>query len=157
MVKCLEVIMNNKRYYEWIMVVVLFATMLVGSGTASRAEEEETSRDQAGQEVKEAAGGAKEAGAVKDATRETSKEAWQKTRDESRQIYHRAKEESGEAWEKTRQTSESTWDTIKQESREIWKKLLEESKKAITDTKARIHEATAPEPAKPAPEKPEQE
>lgn len=149
--------MNNKRYYEWIMVSVLFAAMVVGSGTVSRAEEEATSRDQAGQEVKEPAGETKEAGAVKDVTRETSKDAWQKTRDESRQIYHRAKEESREAWQKTRQTSESAWDTIKKESRETWNTVKEESKKAFTDTKARIHEATAPEPAKPAPEKPEQE
>lgn len=89
--------MNNKRYYEWIIVIVLFATILAGSGIVSRAEEEATSRDQAGQEVKEAASEAKEAGAVKGATRETSKEAWQRTRDESRQIYHRAKEESREA------------------------------------------------------------
>lgn len=151
--------MQKTRYLEKIIYLGLFTTLLISAGTVAGTEEKETAWDQAGQEVKEAAGEVKDAaGAVKDATKETSKGAWEKTRDESRQIYHRAREESGEAWQKTRQTSESVWDSIRQETRETWIKLREESKEALKDAKGKIHEATAPqEPGEPAPAEPEQE
>ena len=86
--------------------------------------------ESAGREVQDAAGAVAEAtrestGTAWDAIKSGSAEMWDKTKSGSQELYHTAGERSKEAWHAT-----------KEESQDLWHK-----------GKALIHEATAPEPA----------
>ncbi len=70
----------------------------------------------AGEEISEAAG------AVTDATADSSKKAWEGT-----------KKASGEAWDKTKDVSSDTWDKSKYATKEAWEKA-----------KSKVHDASAP-------------
>ena len=82
--------------------------------------EEATGWKKAGKEIGEAAG------AVVDATADSSRKAWKVT-----------KEGSAKAWDATKKGSREVWDATKEKSKSIWKK-----------SKDKIHDVTAPEPAK---------
>lgn len=106
----------------------------------------EGSWNKAGKEVKEAAG------AVVDATADTSKETWDATKDGASDAYDATAEKSGEIWDATKDTSEDVWGTIKVESVEAWEKTRDGSKSIYEKAKEKIHEATAPDPGEGVPD-----
>ncbi len=106
--------------------MVLFLGLLgAGSVSASEAVAEGTTPEpskwsKAGHEIGEAAG------AVGDATADTSQKVWKTTKDES-----------VEAWDKTKEGTKEAWGKTKGKSKEIWEK-----------GKAKLHDATAPDAPK---------
>ena len=93
--------------------------------------EEATGWKKAGKEIGEAAG------AVVDATADSSRKAWKVT-----------KEGSAKAWDATKDGSKEAWDATKKGSREVWNATKEKSKSVWEKSKEKIYDVTAPEPAK---------
>ena len=106
--------------------MVLFLGLLGASSVsaseavAEGATPEPSKWSKAGHEIGEAAG------AVGEATTDTSKKVWETTRDGS-----------AEAWDKTKEGTKEVWDKTKGKSKELWEK-----------SKAKLHEATAPDTPK---------
>ncbi len=126
----------------------VMAAQNVESDIASEAEPSQW--DTAGREMKEAS----------HAVGEATKESWQDTRDASATARDTTKRESGKAWDKTmevsneawqdtRDASATAWDATKRESGKAWDKTMEVSDDAWEKGKARLHEATAPDPEVP--------
>ncbi len=100
---------------------LLGATSVSASEPVSEGTSVEPSKwTKAGHEIGEAAG------AVGEATADTSKKVWKTTKDESVEV-----------WGKTREGTKEAWDKTKGKSKELWEK-----------SKAKLHEATAPETPK---------
>lgn len=125
--------------------VFMLLFVLLGSTSPGAEATEEGKWDKAGKEMKEAAD------AVVEASRDSTREAWQTTKEESGDLYENAGEESAEMWEKTKEKSGEVWETIKVESFEAWEKAREESERIYDKAKAKIHEATAPDPGEGSP------
>lgn len=104
-----------------------------GGSPQEKVEQQQPDKwNEAGKEVKEAAG------SVADATKETAGTAWDTL-----------KTESTTAWEKTRSGSRELFETVGEKSKEAWQITKEETKDFWEKGKAKIHEVTAPEPPKP--------
>jgi len=117
--------------------MVLFLGMIsAGSVWASETAAEGTAAEpskwsKAGGEISEAAG------AVGEATTDTSKKAWKATKEGSTEAWDKTKEGSKEAWEATKEGSTKAWDKTKSKSKELWEK-----------GKAKVHDASAPDASK---------
>ncbi|RUM42950.1 MAG: hypothetical protein DSY80_06385 [Desulfocapsa sp.] len=109
----------------------VWASEPVAEGTAS----EPSKWSKAGGEISEAAG------AVGEATVDTSKKAWKTTKEGSTEAWEATKEGSKEAWEATKEGSAEALDKTKSKTKELWEK-----------GKAKLHDATAPDSSKTATE-----
>ncbi len=136
--------MKKQSFYNIILIPITVA-FLAGSVISVGADEEPGKWDKAGKEIKEASD------AVVEATKDTSKQAWDTTKEESQELYEKTREGTKEAWDKTKETSEETWEKVKEGSGEAWDKTKETSQEVYEKTRDTIHEATAPEPAKETP------
>lgn len=98
-------------------------------------QQQESRWNEAGKDVKEAAG------SVTEATKETAGTAWDTLKTESAETWEKTKAGSRELIDTVETTSKKTWQATKEGSRDLWQK-----------GKAKIHEATAPDPpVSPAP------
>lgn len=102
------------------------------TGEEAERQQEGNAWDEAGKEVREAAG------SVADATKETAGTAWETLRTESADLWQQTKTGSRELFDTVGEKSKEAWQVTREGSREIWEK-----------GKARIHQATAPEPPAP--------
>ena len=129
--------MQNVRYVQALLAGILYASG-VFTAWPVLGDDTEGKWEKAGREVQEAAG------AVTDATRDSSKKAWRKTKHESGELYERAREESEELWTRTKVFSREAWQDVKEGSREAWEQTKEESREFYERAKSKIHDVTAP-------------
>ena len=116
--------MKKRRFCKKAVLVSVWA-FFSGSVFMVHAAASDDKWDKAGQEVMEAAG------AVTEATKDTSKKAWQKTKEGSVELYEKASEESGEIWDQTKEISSETWDSVKEGSEDAWESSKEESREVF--------------------------
>lgn len=113
-----------KATFPWKTICLLLVMFLIVVAPAPRAEEKEDTWDQAGREVTEAAG------AVGDATVQTSREVWQKAEG---------------LWHTTRRASDATWESVSQEAGQVWEKAIQEAGAVLNEGKALLQGGAAPD------------